>query len=101
MKIDNTILSLINNGLLSKLTIAKEEMFEDSPLNMVIPIKISDFKMVKCYKCDNLRNNFCWNCQRPHCKNHSYAYFFNFIINTFCDECYSEILKLNKNAANP
>lgn len=99
MKIKKEIKEVLSGrmALLTKLSIQDEKKFLNSPLNNAIPIRFKNFKECNCFWCKNVRTNFCWNCNKPHCDKHARAIFFPVgIINTFCLECSKELKKLIK-----
>ncbi len=79
--------------LLSKFTYNEERQYEDSPLRDAIPIRFGKSPPVKCCLCENPNIDWCWNCNKPHCGDHSRTIMFINIMNTLCLECAKELEK--------
>ena len=97
MKIKEEIRRILNYQItISRLNIEQEEKFDNSPFNEnnFIPLKLNKFKIIKCHFCESDCFNYCWNCEKPHCKKHSYGVLCpGNCINTFCVECAKDFIK--------
>lgn len=77
---------------LTKLTIEEEKCFPNSLLNNVLIV--GDQERVKCFWCNKSNTSWCWNCESPHCNNHSRAILIREgLINTLCLDCSEEFEK--------
>lgn len=57
-------------ALLGELSLNEERKHTDSPLNKTIVISDGTSRK-KCTWCKQLNENWCWNCEKPHCGDHA------------------------------
>ena len=99
MKIDEEILKLFSLQpyvLISNLPISEEMKYPDSLLYHAICINVGKKPIgsEKCFFCEKLNIDWCWNCERPICREHAYLVFLPLGgLFCICKDCREDILK--------
>jgi hypothetical protein len=92
-EITDMMLCFSKNIILSRHNFYEEKKNKYSILKNVVIIPLNGFKPIKCAYCSEICFDRCWNCGKPACEKHCHAIITSPIINTFCIECVSDLLK--------
>lgn len=92
MRVREEIKGLLHGGMVNQVTISEERKHKDSPIHDCISIPLAENKKTMCAFCKKTNTNYCWNCEKAHCDDHAYLVFNKGFMNTFCTECYKDLI---------